>query len=400
MFSKLNKDRSQEGRFGVLVAFKHPAVEREANNVIILPFPGTEISLEHLHDAGFSATPVAEDAYSDRKQALICNHGPYQIGVHPKTEEILICFVVRPNMNCPVTWSKYSNASAHRNLILKTHVTPRRTRRAKSQPTQEQNEHQSDSFDTPLACGQQVFLAVDAYAFGYPTGLWATYKQWQDLGAQVKKGEKAALVVFWKFSDLETEDEASEGGEREDHSHRAVLARGYSVFNAAQVDGYQAPAVPTIPQAQRIESAESFFGALGADHRHGGGRAYYSPSSDHIQMPNFEVFKDPVAYYAVLAHESTHWTGAPQRLNRDLSGRFGTHSYAAEGLVAELGAAFLCAALGLCNEPRQDHAAYLSSWHQVLKSDKKAIFTAASKAQAAADWMQARQPEEEERAAA
>jgi len=243
-----------------------------------------------------------------------------------------------------------------------------------------------------------LWAAADAN--GYPTGLWATYKQWQELGAQVKKGEKATLVVFWKFSDRDRDEDAGEGEEREEHTSRGVLARGYSVFNAAQVDGYQAPAVPTIPQAQRIESAESFFGALGADIRHGGGRAFYSPASDHIQMPNFEVFKDAVAYYAVLAHESTHWTGAPQRLNRNLTGRFGTNSYAAEELVAELGAAFICAALGLCNEPRQDHAAYLNSWLQVLKSDKKAIFTAASKAQAAADWMHARQTGEEEREAA
>ena len=230
-------------------------------------------------------------------------------------------------------------------------------------------------------------LWAAADACGYPTGLWATYKQWQEMGAQVKKGEKATLVVFWKFSDLENEDDAGEGEEREDHTHRGVFARGYSVFNAAQVDGYQVPAVPAISEAERIESAERFFSALGADIRHGGSRAYYSPTTDHIQMPPFGIFRDSIAYYAVLAHESTHWTGVAGRLNRDLSGRFGNESYAAEELVAELGAAFVCADLGLANEPRPDHAAYVASWLKVLRNDKRAIFTAASKAQAAADWM-------------
>jgi antirestriction protein ArdC len=269
--------------------------------------------------------------------------------------------------------------------------------------------HQAGNFMPANASTQKPYRGVNvlslwaaADANGYPTGLWATYKQWQELGAQVRKGEKATLVVFWKFSSTETEDDTTaDSEEREEHSHRAVLARGYSVFNAAQVDGYQAPAVPTIPEAERIQSAESFFAALNADIRHGGGRAYYSPSTDHIQMPCFEIFKDSIAYYSVLAHEATHWTGAAKRLNRDLSGRFGNESYAAEELVAEIGAAFLCADLGLVNEPRPDHAAYVASWLKVLKGDKRAIFAAASKAQAAADWMHSLQGEQEgQRAAA
>ena len=115
-------------------------------------------------------------------------------------------------------------------------------------------------------------------------------------------------------------------------------------------------------------------------------------------MPQFEAFRDRVAYYATLGHETIHWSGGPKRLNRDLSGRFGDESYAAEELVAELGAAFLCADLALTNEPRPDHAAYVSSWIKVLKRDKRAIFTAASKAQTATDWMHGLQ--EQERAVA
>ena len=210
------------------------------------------------------------------------------------------------------------------------------------------------------------------------------------LGANVRKAEKATLVVFWKFSDLGI-NEGSKKEEGEEESRRSVLARGYSVFNADQVDGFRPPQMPPIPDVERVQTAENFFSALGADIRHGGNRACYSPRTDHIQMPRFEVFLSALAYYSTLAHESTHWTGAVPRLNR---ARLGGEAYAAEELIAELGAAFLCAELGLSNEPRPDHAAYLASWLRVLKNDKRAIFTAASKAQAAVDYMQGKQEEE------
>ena len=109
-------------------------------------------------------------------------------------------------------------------------------------------------------------------------------------------------------------------------------------------------------------------------------------------MPPFPAFRDAAAYYATLAHEATHWTGHASRCARDLRGRFGEEAYAAEELVAELGAAFLCADLALAPEPRPGHAAYVASWLKVLRGDKRAIFTAAAKAQQAADWMHARQP--------
>jgi antirestriction protein ArdC len=230
-------------------------------------------------------------------------------------------------------------------------------------------------------------LWAAAEEHGYPTGLWATYKQWGELGAQVRRGEKSSLVVFWSVTegDDSTEQESDGKGERR------FFARGYSVFNAAQVDGYTPPEMPKLPEAERIETAERFFQALRADLRHGGNRAFYSKGTDHIQLPPFEAFRDGVAYYAVLAHEATHWTGAKDRLDRDMTGRFGSDAYAAEELVAELGAAFLSAGLGLTVEPRADHAGYIASWLKVLKDDKRAIFTAASKAQQAVDWMYERQ---------
>jgi antirestriction protein ArdC len=229
-----------------------------------------------------------------------------------------------------------------------------------------------------------VILWAIAESRGYTSGVWATFKQWQEMGAQVRKGEKSAHVVFWKFFDREEKqdgDKPGKGGER------IPMARDYWIFNADQVDGYKKVEETPLSRAERIEQAETFFKALGVDQRPGGNRAYYCPESDTVHMPAFEAFKEPLFYYSVLSHESTHWTGAPHRLNRDLSGRFHTDSYAMEELVAELGADFLCSELNLPTDPRQDHAPYIASWLKVLKSDKRGIFTAAAKAQEAVDWM-------------
>lgn len=231
----------------------------------------------------------------------------------------------------------------------------------------------------------------------YRSGMWATYKQWQELGAQVRKGEKSANVVFWKFFDRdgETQDNA---GEHETSVRRIPMARDYWVFNAEQVDGFQAPEVK-VSRAERIEHAEKFFRLLAVKILPGENAAFYQRETDSVHMPAFEAFKEPLFYYSVLSHESTHWTGAPHRLNRDLSGRFGSESYAMEELVAELGAAFLCAELRLPSDPRLDHAPYIASWLKALRNDKRAIFTAAAKAQEAVDWMNKRKSPELEEAA-
>jgi antirestriction protein ArdC len=228
-------------------------------------------------------------------------------------------------------------------------------------------------------------LWAAAESKGYESGEWGTYRQWQDRGAQVRKGEKSALVVFWKFanSSAETDD----GDDRPATGSRLLFTRGYSVFNAEQVDGYNPPAVTDAPILERIAHAEEFFQAIRGEIRHGGNQAYYSPASDHIQMPPFAAFAESVAYYSTLAHEHTHWTSNAARCDRQLGKRFGDNAYAAEELIAELGAAFTSAHLGLSTEPREDHAQYLQSWLRVLKADKRAIFTAASKAQQACDWM-------------
>ena len=139
---------------------------------------------------------------------------------------------------------------------------------------------------------------------------------------------------------------------------------------------------------QRIERADAFFAATRADIKHGGNRAYYNIGSDFVQMPPFEAFRDAESYYAILAHECTHWTRHDSRLAREFGRkRWGDAGYAMEELVAELGSAFLCADLDLTPEIREDHAAYIASWLEVLKNDKRAIFSAAAHAQRAADFL-------------
>ena len=141
---------------------------------------------------------------------------------------------------------------------------------------------------------------------------------------------------------------------------------------------------------QRIERVESFFASTGANIRYGGNLAYYSISTDHVQMPPFESFRDAESFYATLAHEATHWTRHPSRLDRDFGRkRYGDEGCAMEELVAELGSAFLAADLDLTPEVREDHAAYVASWIKVLKDHKRAIFSAASHAQRAADFLHA-----------
>jgi antirestriction protein ArdC len=247
-----------------------------------------------------------------------------------------------------------------------------------------------DSFQPRNVASEQPYRGLNVLCLwataqmkAYPSGVWGTYKQWQDLGAQVRGGEKATTVVFWKVSDAEATDLETEEPDRK----KRFLTRGYSVFNLSQVDGFTPREAPKLSEAERIELADNFFFGLGADIRHGGDRAFYSPRTDYIQMPPYESFQSAEGFYNVLAHELTHWSGAEHRLARDLKSRLGEASYAAEELVAELGAAFSLAQLGISSEPRPDHAAYIASWISLLKNDSRAIFTAAGKAQQAVDWL-------------
>jgi antirestriction protein ArdC len=200
-------------------------------------------------------------------------------------------------------------------------------------------------------------------------------------------------VVFASSLTRTDTDEAT----GEDLERQIPFLKGYTVFNIEQIEGlpaqYYAPAQAPLETVARIAKADAFFTATKATIRHGGNMAYYRQADDVIQMPPFEAFRDAESYYATLAHESVHWTKHPSRLDRDLGRkRWGDEGYAMEELVAELGSAFLGSDLGLTPELREDRASYLANWLKVLKDDKRAIFSAASHAQRAADFLHGLQP--------
>ena len=268
-------------------------------------------------------------------------------------------------------------------------------------------DHAAGRFTRPLRANgipyrgiNVIMLWSSAMAQGFAATLRLTYKQAQELGGQVRKGEKGSLVVYANtISRTQTDEATGEEMERD-----VPFLKGYTVFNAVQVEGlpahFYAMQQPALDPVARIAQAEAFFASVGADIREGGNQAFYSVTEDRVQMPPFVAFHDAEAYYATLAHELTHWTRHPKRLDRDFGRkRFGDEGNAMEELVAELGAAFLCADLALAPEPRAEHAAYIASWLKALKEDKRAIFAAAANAQRAADYLTALQPVEREAAA-
>jgi antirestriction protein ArdC len=247
------------------------------------------------------------------------------------------------------------------------------------------------------ACSGHVYrgfnvlaLWAEGEAKGFATGRWATYRQWQQAGAQVRRGERGTAVLFWQArgarADVHDEEPALPVIERR------LLSRVFTVFNQDQVEGSPPAAGKVLGENERVGAAENLAASSGVQVRHGGDSACYVPAVDEIRMPHFGQFRDAQAYYATLLHELVHSTGARNRLDRDLSGRFGSSAYAAEELVAELGSAFLCGHLGLSKEPRADHAAYLQGWLGILRSDTRAIVSAAAHAQRAADYLIARKP--------
>jgi antirestriction protein ArdC len=231
--------------------------------------------------------------------------------------------------------------------------------------------------------GNHLVLGMTAAAQGW-SGYWATYRQWQSVGAQVRKGERASHGVKWSVVECKRGD--SDDVVTDDRGRRLV-PYCFGVFAAEQVDGWTIPARPELDTPERIDGAEQFLAAIGADVRHGGNSAAYSLTGDFIRLPDLEQFTSAVDYYATSAHEHAHWTGHSSRLDRSLSGKFGSDAYAAEELIAELSAAFTCSRLGISTTPRRDHASYLASWLRVLRADCSSIFTAASKAQAASDFL-------------
>ncbi|WP_341203802.1 zincin-like metallopeptidase domain-containing protein [uncultured Sphingomonas sp.] len=238
---------------------------------------------------------------------------------------------------------------------------------------------------------------------GFPSQGWLTFKQALEAGGAVRKGERGTTVVYAdRFTPEAEKARAVEtgGGEGDPGSLRGSDTRRaktipflkrFTVFNVAQCEGLRpglAPDPIPLPERQIVPIAEEVIAASGIAFRVGGNRAFYVPAQDYVQVPPQPAFFEQINYYRTCLHELCHGTGHPTRLNRNLANRFGSKDYAREELIAEMGSAFLCAALGIV--PTVRHADYLGSWLDVLREDNRAIFRAASAASKAADWLLAR----------
>ena len=237
--------------------------------------------------------------------------------------------------------------------------------------------------------GMNVFwLWMVADMCGYASPYWMTYNQAKSLGAQVRKGEKSTIAIFYKSYTKEVA--APDTGEKTDEARRVLKA--YPVFNADQVEGlperyHPAASLVLVEPEGREAELDAFFATIPVNMRHQGGEAYYEPTPDRVTMPPANLFSGFDHYYATLAHELSHWTGHPSRLARDLKNRFGTAAYAAEELVAELSSAMLGAELGLPVAHLDSHASYIEHWLKLLRDDDRAILTAAAKAEEASSLL-------------
>lgn len=261
------------------------------------------------------------------------------------------------------------------------------------------------SCGTPYRGMNIVALWAAALECSFKARHWFTFKQALALDACVRKGERGSYVVFYTEPGAKADGEPSGNpvprprpADGEDAGVLRRILRGYTVFNAEQIDGLPeqfvvppklvTPVVPLTPEGAEDARLSGLFARLPATIRYGGDRAFYSHAADVIQMPPRAAFDDATLFYATLAHEASHWTRHPTRLDRDFGQtRFGDPAYALEELVAELSAAFIGATIGLPADHLEDHAAYIDGWLKALSDNPSAFLTAASKAQAAADWV-------------
>jgi antirestriction protein ArdC len=235
--------------------------------------------------------------------------------------------------------------------------------------------------------GNILSLMIASMVRGYTDPRFCTYLQAQEEGWQVRKGAKGVRIEFWEPKAGSDDSDAAD-----DDRKSRLIHRVYTVFNASQIDGL--PPLDVVPKKtfEIIEAAEKVIRASGAEIRHGGGKAFYRPSDDYVQMPERQYFVDEPHYYATLLHELAHWTGAKHRLNRLADAKFGTPDYAKEEIRADLTSLFLPAELGIPYDPK-DQAAYIKNWIQVLKNDKNEVFKAAADASKACDFLLQRQQE-------
>jgi len=218
---------------------------------------------------------------------------------------------------------------------------------------------------------------------GFSNPAWGSFKQWQQLGGTVRKGETGTHIVF--YSPIVKDAINPSTGNLEQSKYHCL--KSYVVFNLSQVEGINLVKSDPVdaPVFNPIPALEDKVIKTGARISHGGHQAYYRRDSDYIGMPEKIEFRDESNYYATLLHELVHWSGAPKRLDREKGKRFADAAYAFEELIAELGAAFLCQDFGIAGDLR--HADYIGSWLKCLKADNKAIFNAAALAQKAASYI-------------
>jgi len=240
--------------------------------------------------------------------------------------------------------------------------------------------------DRPYS-GINILLLWGAVAAGgYPSQAWLTFRQALAQGGNVRKGERGTTVVYAsRFIPNGERDRARESG---DDPRGVPFLKTYTVFNVAQCEGLPQEVGQGAPPADLdliLPEVDELIRASGVDFRIGGERAFYSPGPDYVQVPPPQAYYVPLNWHRTVLHEMTHASGHRFRLDRDLSGSFGSKKYAFEELVAELGAAFTCSTLGI--EPTVRHADYIGSWLTVLREDSRAIFRAASAASKAADYL-------------
>lgn len=228
---------------------------------------------------------------------------------------------------------------------------------------------------------------------GFPGQSWLTFRQALSLGGNVRKGERGTTVVY--ADRFVPEDEKQRAAEADEEPQAIPFLKRFTVFNVGQCEGLpQEVAVATLPPEPGLVEprAEALIKATGVDFRIGGNRAFYVPAHDYVQVPPPQAYFEPINWHRTALHELGHASGHPSRLNRDLSGSFGSKKYAFEELIAEMNAAFCCASLGIV--PTVRHADYIGSWLNVLRDDNRAIIRAASQASKAADYLLAFLPED------
>jgi len=235
-------------------------------------------------------------------------------------------------------------------------------------------------------------LGMSALAFSSGDPRWATYKQAAEQGWQVRRGERGATGYFFKRLEVHDDNRSDDG---EEAVRRIPLLRAFTLFHASQIDGIPPFVPPTLAEApwRAPEASEIILANSAAVLRFGGERAFYSPATDHIQMPPKAAFATAQGYCSTLIHEMGHWSGAPARLNRDLRNRFGSHDYAREELRAEIGQMMVCTELGIADCDFSNNAAYVAHWLETLRSDRKEIFRTAAEAQRIADFLLAFHPD-------